>query len=123
MIEFRCWYCNRRRKEPKVRFGERITCGGCGYPLRVPRCTGGNCRIRTLTDLLVENLVYGGFGALMGMIPAYAWVIRMPRRGGLNFLYHSFDYWWVFPLCGWVIGIAAGNGWTRWLARLFRKDR
>jgi hypothetical protein len=121
MIEFRCWYCNRRHEEPKRLIEQRITCGGCGYPLKVPRRSGGNCRIRTLTDVLVENLVYGGFGAIIGMIPGCAGLAGLSSPQRYN--PHAYDpYWWLFPICGCLFGIAAGNGWTRWLAPLFRDD-
>ena len=65
MIEFHCWYCNRRHTAPKGRVGERITCG-CQYPLRVPKRSGGACRIKTGLDRFVEAAVYGGGGGLLG---------------------------------------------------------
>jgi hypothetical protein len=49
MINFRCWYCNRRYAVAEQRVGERLTCS-CKSLLRVPRKSGGNCRVRTLTD-------------------------------------------------------------------------
>ena len=66
MIAFRCWYCGRRYSVPEKRVGERIVCT-CKHPLRVPKRSGGRCRIKTLTDWVVEAAVYGGGGALLGV--------------------------------------------------------
>src|SRR5205085_1398270 len=65
MIAFRCWYCNRAYTLPEARSGERILCT-CKNPLRIPKRSGGNCRIKTLVDRLVEAVVYGGGGGLLG---------------------------------------------------------
>jgi hypothetical protein len=63
-IHFRCWYCNKRYARAGDGIGERFTCT-CKL-LRVPRRSGGNCRVKTPFDWLVETVVYGGGGALVG---------------------------------------------------------
>ena len=65
MIAFRCWYCGKRYAVAEARVGERLTCT-CRHPLRVPKRNGGNSRVKTATDWLVEVLVYGGGGAFLG---------------------------------------------------------
>src|SRR5262245_10183435 len=66
MIQFRCWYCRRRYSLPESRIGERLTCS-CTRRLRVPKRSGGSSRTKTAVDWLVEALVYGGGGALLGL--------------------------------------------------------
>src|SRR5690348_6779476 len=65
MTAFRCWYCGKGYVVPERRVGQRITCT-CRHPLRVPKRDGGNSRVKTPTDWLVETVVYGGGGALLG---------------------------------------------------------
>src|SRR5437763_1208997 len=67
MIDFRCWYCNRRYWLPEQRIGERLSCS-CKHELRVPKRSGGNCRVKALADWFVEALVYGGGGAVLGLL-------------------------------------------------------
>jgi len=64
MIEFRCWYCNRRYKIGKDRIGEKILCS-CKNPLRVPKHSGGHCRVRTPLDWALEITLYGFGGAII----------------------------------------------------------
>jgi hypothetical protein len=66
MIQFRCWYCHRRYSVPESNVHQRLTCGGCKNVLRVPKRSGGNCRVKTLMDWAVETILYGGGGALLG---------------------------------------------------------
>jgi len=65
MIGFRCWYCSRLIRVEVAAAGEVRRCG-CGSRFRVPAGDGGDSRYRTLTDRLVELVVYGGGGALLG---------------------------------------------------------
>ena len=46
------------------RVGERIQCS-CDNPLRVPRRSGGRCRVRTPVDWVVEIVVYGWVGQMI----------------------------------------------------------
>src|SRR5436305_1293211 len=63
-IRFRCWYCNRRFVVADHLMGECITCN-CTHQLRVPRHNGGNCRLKSITDWIMEGIVYSGGGALL----------------------------------------------------------
>src|SRR5437879_2951218 len=78
MIQFRCWYCNKHLARPTV--GERFMCA-CGHQLRVPPRNFGNSRSKSLTDWLVEALVYGGGGALLGLGLALAMLAVFVRVG------------------------------------------
>ncbi len=64
-LGFRCWYCERLYRVEGSAAGEVRRCG-CGSKYRVPRANGGDSRYRTLTDRLVEAVVYGGGGAIIG---------------------------------------------------------
>ena len=78
MIQFRCWYCNKGFAIAEDRVGTRVNCG-CGHPLRVPAKSNGYCRIKTFTDRLVEAVVYGGGGALLGLGLALLILSQLPR--------------------------------------------
>jgi hypothetical protein len=122
MIEFRCWYCNRRHTAPKSRVGERIVCG-CQYPLRVPKRSGGSCRVKTLVDWLVEIVVYGGAGGAVGFCVA--------AFGALPVHFHArpcsdvvLDLGWMSAagfLGGVVIGLLRGEPAIDWLGRFRRR--
>jgi hypothetical protein len=64
-VDFRCWYCGRRYLVAAERIGERRLCG-CGHRLRVPRRSGASSQARTAGEWLLELVVYGGGGALLG---------------------------------------------------------
>jgi hypothetical protein len=97
MIQFRCWFCNKAYRMPEQRVGERLTCS-CKRLLRVPRQSGGNSRARTLTAWLVEGLVYGGGGALLGFGLSLLIVSRAVRS----------RYGWVVIVACTVLGFFAG---------------
>ncbi len=78
MIAFRCWYCGKRYAVAESRAGERIACT-CRHPLRVPQRSGGNSRVKTATDWLVETVVYGGGGALLGCGLGFLVLSQLPR--------------------------------------------
>jgi hypothetical protein len=79
MIKFRCWYCHRKYSKSDEQIGERFACS-CERLVRVPKRDGGYCRVKTLTDRLVEAIVYGGFGALVGLGFGMLIVARWPVR-------------------------------------------
>src|SRR5829696_8353392 len=83
MILFRCWYCGKRYAVAEARVGERLTCS-CKHLLKVPKRTGGRTKVLRPADLLVESLVYGGGGALLGLGLGLLIVSRVPvvRLGG-----------------------------------------
>jgi hypothetical protein len=75
MIQFRCWHCRKLYRVADYRVGERLTCA-CQRELRVPKKSGGDSQIRRLIDWLVEVVVFGGIGAVVGAAAAIAVVIR-----------------------------------------------
>jgi hypothetical protein len=113
MIQFRCWFCNKRYAVPEVRAGERLTCS-CRRLLRVPRHSGGNSRARTATDWLVESVVYGGGGALLGLGLSLLVLsrVRFARYG-----------WAVVLACtaaGFLAGLIGGERGVNWMGRMIR---
>jgi hypothetical protein len=117
MIEFRCWYCNRRFSMKDDRIGQQLTCT-CKRLLKVPKKSGGNCRVKTPTDWLVETLVYGGGGALLFFFFALMVLRFMPRGRGM------FGFGWIFlsgsTLFGLAFGALGGERGLTWLGRMFR---
>lgn len=69
MIEFRCWYCNKKYLVPEDRIGQRRRCR-CGRRIKVPRYDGGSSRARTLGEWLIEAGIYGGGLSLLCMAVA-----------------------------------------------------
>lgn len=117
MIQFRCWYCGKSYTVPEKRIGERIPCT-CKNTLRVPKRSGGNSRVKTLADWVVEAVVYGGGGGLLGLglgvlITSQALrVIRAPALG------------WVLvaglTLAGFLVGLLGGERGINWIGRMIR---
>jgi hypothetical protein len=118
MVEFRCWYCNRKHQMPQQRVGERFLCA-CDRPLRVPRYSGGRCRIRSLADWLVEAVAYGGGGALLGLGLALVLLSLLPR-----YIPIVDDWLWippvVLPLAGFLLGLLGGERGIGWIGRMIR---
>jgi len=77
MIAFRCWFCNRGYYKPESQIGQRFECG-CGRRVKVPRRSNGSSKVRSPLDWLVEAVVYGGAGALLGFILSIAIFARIP---------------------------------------------
>src|SRR5262249_50250058 len=113
MIQFRCWYCNKRYAVPEQRVGERITCT-CSYLLRVPKRSGGICRIKTLTDWIIETVLYGGGGALLGFGLAVLILsqLRLMRLGWMLIL--------VCTAAGFLLGSLGGERGIEWIGRIIR---
>jgi hypothetical protein len=118
MIFFRCWYCGRTFAVADERKGERRECT-CGRRLRVPSRSGGSSRARTAADWLIEIVVYGGGGALLGfglglMLVAAAppYVLGLRRRvlilAGLT-------------LFGLLVGTFGGEAGVNWIGRMIRE--
>ncbi len=118
MIPFRCWYCNRRHAKPEQQVGQRFTCS-CQRRLRVPKRSGGNCRVRAAVDWLVEALVYGGGGALLGF--GLAVVILSQVRG-----FGTVELGWTLvpglTLAGFLVGLLGGERGINWVGRLIRQS-
>jgi hypothetical protein len=111
MIEFRCWYCNRRFAKSENRIGERFACN-CKRMLRIPRRNGGNCRVKTLVDWLVEAIVYGGGGALLG----FGFAVVCLNRAAL----HAIPMIAALTIFGFLIGLFGGESGINWIGRLIR---
>ncbi len=77
MIQFRCWFCNRGYYKPDDQAGTKFECG-CGRHVKVPKRSGGSSKAHSLLDWLVESLVYGGAGALIGFVLSIAIFSRIP---------------------------------------------
>jgi hypothetical protein len=114
MIEFRCWYCNRRFAKSEKRIGERFTCN-CKRMLRVPKRNGGNCRVKTPVDWIVESVVYGGGGAFLGFGFAVLCVSRVPARA-----VHSIPIIAALTVFGFFFGLFGGEPGINWIGRLIR---
>jgi hypothetical protein len=119
MINFRCWYCNRRYTKAEDRIGEGFTCS-CERPLRVPARDGGSCRVRSLADWLVEAAVYGGCGAVLGLGLALL-LLRYVYVGPWWFWYE----WMMiggFVLVGFLAGLFGGEAGINWVGRMIRDN-
>jgi hypothetical protein len=116
MIQFRCWYCNRRYSVADNRAGDRLTCG-CQRKVRVPAHSGGNSRVRTAVDWLVETVVYGGGGALLGFGLAILLLAK------LRYLAPVLDGWTailVLTAVGFLAGFLGGERGVNWVGGMIR---
>ena len=105
MIQFKCWYCGRRHAKPEQQIGQRLKCS-CEFILRVPKKSGGNCRVKSVADWLVQALVCGGAGALLGFGLAVLMVSQM------RFIFAHIASGYVLmglPGVGFVAGLVGGN--------------
>jgi hypothetical protein len=116
MILFRCWYCNKTYSVAERRVGERLTCT-CRQLLRVPARSGGNSRVRTVTDWLVEATVYGGGGTLLG---GGLGVLTLGRVVGLR------RGWLLIAglaAAGFLAGVFGGERGVNWVGRMIRERK
>ncbi len=120
MIAFRCWYCNKRYTVAEARVGERVTCT-CRHLLRVPKCSGGNSRVKTAVDWLVETAVYGGGGALLGcglaLLGIYRWDREMPTYRDVGSDWTAVG---MGTLLGLLVGALFGERGVNWIGRMIR---
>jgi hypothetical protein len=116
MIQFRCWYCNKRYSVPEARIGQRLTCT-CQRLLRVPRSSGGPCRVKTLTDWVVEGLVYGLGGGFVGMALA---VLILSQSYRFGVVYRAWVLVPALTLLGLLVGLLGGERGIGWLRRIIR---
>jgi hypothetical protein len=116
MIQFRGWYCNKRFSVADNRRGQRITCS-CARLLRVPPQSGGNSRVRTPVDWLVETVVYGGGGGLPGCGLAVL-ILSQVRRVLLV------ESGWTLviglTLVGFLVGFLGGERGINWIGQMIR---
>src|SRR3954470_20689765 len=116
MIQFRCWFCNKRYAVAEARVGERLTCS-CSRLLRVPRRSGGNCRVKTAGDWAAETVVYGGGGALLGFGLA---VFLLSRLGGFGGGRTGWTLVAGLTLLGLLVGLFGGERGVVWVGRMIR---
>jgi hypothetical protein len=115
MIQFRCWYCNKHFSRPETAVGERFECA-CGRLLRVPRADFGNSRAKTLTDWVIEAVVYGGGGGLLGF------GLGVVLCAGVARVFRSSAYVLIpgLTLTGFLIGLFGGERGINWIGRMIR---
>jgi hypothetical protein len=119
MIEFRCWYCNRRYHRPREQVGKTIKCS-CDNLLRVPRRNGGNCRVKAAVDWLVEGIVYGGGGGLLGFCSSLLVLRSMPRHMGHTLFQDGVLVIPLLTLVGFLIGLLGGERGMNWVGQMIR---
>jgi xanthosine utilization system XapX-like protein len=113
MIQFRCWFCNRAYLKPDDAAGTKFECG-CGRRVKVPRRSGGSSKVRSPTDWLVESLVYGGAGALIGFVLSIAIFSRIPlvrRPAEVTLAATAF---------GLLVGVLFGERGINWIGQKLR---
>jgi hypothetical protein len=114
MIRYRCWYCDKLYYTPEERIGKRFDCA-CGHTLKVPRRSGGRSRVKRPIDWVVETLVYGGGGALLGL------GLGVLLAGEIVFLFRRTAYIMLgFAVLGFLLGTFGGERGINWLGRLIR---
>jgi hypothetical protein len=115
MIQFRCWYCNKHFSRPEASVGQRFNCA-CNHLVRVPRVNFGNSRGKTLTDWVIEAVVYGGGGGLLGFglgVVLCAGLVRVFRSS-------AFVVVPALTLTGFLIGLFGGERGINLLGRMIR---
>ncbi|OWK43806.1 hypothetical protein [Fimbriiglobus ruber] len=114
MIDFRCWYCNKRYFKQEAQIRSRFRCS-CEHILKVPRQSGGYCRVRRPIDWLVEIVVYGGGGALLGFFLAIFIGSRLP------FFRRSIYLIGGLTLAGFLFGALGGERGINLIGRMIRE--
>jgi hypothetical protein len=87
--------------------------------VRVPRRDGGNSRVKTAADWLIEALVYGGGGALLGFGLAVLFLSQV--RGFMMYQ----EEWVLVPaltLFGFLGGLLGGERGINWLGQFIRES-
>lgn len=113
MIAFRCWFCNRAYARPDDVVGMRFECG-CGRRVKVPKRSNGSSKVRSPLDWLVESVVYGGAGALIGFVLSIAIFARIPlvrRPSEVTLALTAF---------GLLLGVLFGERGINWIGQKFR---
>jgi hypothetical protein len=119
MIQFRCWFCNKRYVVSEEDIAQRITCT-CTRLLKVPKRSHGNSRVKTAMDWLVEVLVFGLGGALLGFGLA---VLILSQWPGSDLPFLFLDSWYFFAtltVLGFLAGLLGGERGVNWLGQRIR---
>jgi hypothetical protein len=113
MIHFRCWFCNRAFLKPDEQARKRFACG-CGRRVKVPKRSGGSSKTRSVTDWLLETLIYGGACALIGFVLSIAIFARIPlvRRPSEVVV--------AMTVFGFLVGALFGELGINWLGQKLR---
>ena len=115
MIRFRCWYCNRAYLVADARIGERLVCP-CDWRIRVPKVNDSSSRHRSALDWLIEWVVYGGGGGLLGFLLALLLLSRVPFLGRVA----NRSLLFGCTLVGLLAGGLGGEAGVNWLGRIIR---
>lgn len=112
-IKFRCWNCNKQYWKPPDQKGRRFECS-CGHTLKVPRRDNGRCRVKTAVDYLVEAVVYGGGGAVLGLglgalLASRLWFVRSAS-----------EIIAITTAAGFLFGLLGGEAGVNLVGRLIR---
>ena len=113
MISFRCWFCNRAFVKPDEQARTRFECS-CGRRVKVPKRSGGSSKAFSPLDWLLEAVIYGGAGALVGFglsvaILSRLFVFRRPAEVIL-----------AATAFGFVIGTLFGERGINWIGQKLR---
>ena len=122
MIKFRCWYCNKYHSAPEQRIGQQITCS-CKYPLRIPRRSGGSCKVRRPVDWVVEVVVHAGGGGLLGLGLAVLILSQLRLGDGERSVGLPGGKYLIVGLtaAGFFIGLFGGERGINWIGRMIRE--
>lgn len=113
MISFRCWFCNRAFVKPDEQVGLRFECG-CGRRVKVPRRSGGSSKTFSPLDWLLEAVIYGGAGALIGFGLSVAILSRL-------FVFRrSTDIIIAVTVFGFAVGTVFGERGINWIGQKLR---
>jgi hypothetical protein len=118
MIQFRCWYCNRRFAKSEDQIGQSLVCS-CKQRLRVPKKSGGSSRNRTVGEWAIEFAVYGGGGGILGFFLAIVILSQMARfRFGLGI--GGWGLVLTLTAIGLILGGFGGERGINWIGRQIR---
>lgn len=113
MILFRCPSCGKNYSVANERIGELLMCG-CKQDLKVPRRSGQSAKYRTWSALFIETLIYGGGGAMIGLLFGIVLVSQIPTfRTGKYVIA-------VLTFAGLLVGTFGGERGINWIGRKIR---
>jgi hypothetical protein len=113
VIQFRCWFCNRAYLKPDEQAGAKFECA-CGRRAKVPKHSGGSSKTRSLTDWLLETLIYGGACALIGFVLSIMIFSRIP------FVRRPSEIVIAMTLFGLMVGTLFGERGINWIGQQLR---
>ena len=114
MIDFRCWYCNKWYVKSDNQRGQRFSCS-CKHVLKVPRWSGGRSRVKTPLDWVVEAVVYGGGGGLLG----FGFGLLIASQ--LVLIRRTVTIIAASTTAGFLVGLFGGERGINWLGQMIRE--